>query len=132
MQRTRGLWRSATRRQAWPALLAGLVLLLQGLIPGAAVLGAHRDTPVPIELCSHAGLKRIAAPGRPADPHRGFGGLACEQCVMASFAAVATTPPLAPLPSSTVVVPRVQACASPALGPRAPPRPPSTAPPALS
>ena len=78
--------------RSWPALAAALILLLQGLIPGAAI--AHRSSD-DLQVCTSAGVRLIAVPGEASHKDHGFGGLACEQCVMASFAAV--TPAAYPL-----------------------------------
>jgi hypothetical protein len=115
------------RPRAWPAALAALVLLLQGLIPAAAL--AH-DHPGLMQICTRHGPALASVQ---SDPHHRFGGLACEQCVMASFAALAAALP--PPPAPTAWTYEALAPAAPAAAPlkaRAPPRPPSRAPPVLA
>jgi hypothetical protein len=113
-------------RPAWPALLVALVMLLQGLIPAAAVAHDRQDQ---VQICTSTGLKLVSLGTRHGHDH-GFGGLACEQCVMASLAAVAVAPPQAVPPSArveTVATPQLE---RPSVRTRAPPRPPSRGPPA--
>jgi hypothetical protein len=116
-------------RPAWPALLVVLAMLLQGLIPGAAVAAsiAH-DHPEQVQICTSTGLKTLSL-GHDAD-HHGFGGLACEQCVMASLAAVAVAAPQALPPTTRVLLVQLPQRERPSVRTRAPPRPPSRGPPA--
>ena len=115
--------------RAWSALLAAIVILLQGLIPAAAI--AHDASPA-VQICTLEGVKLIAAPDRDVHKDHGFAGLACEQCVMASFAAVVDEAPAPPV-RHALAAPTVRAVgrAFPNFA-RAPPRPPSTAPPAFA
>jgi hypothetical protein len=113
-------------RPAWPALLVALAMLLQGLIPAAAIAHDHHDQ---VQICTSAGLKLVSL-GAKHHHDRGFGGLACEQCVMASLAAVAAAPPQAVLPSTRVERVAPPQLERPSVRTRAPPRPPSRGPPA--
>jgi hypothetical protein len=113
----------------WIALLAALALVLQGLIPAAALAHDHAGL---IQLCTAHGVKLVGAPD---DHGKGghFGGLACEQCVMASFAAVGAAPPAPPLPVRWTWLVRLPAAPAAAPPPaRAPPRPPSQGPPTFA
>ena len=115
--------------RAWAGALAALVVLLQGLIPAAAIAHTYGAG---IQVCTSQGLKLL--PSAPDQGHRdhGFGGLACEQCVMASFAAIATTAPSPPVRfAQAAPVGHTSGGAFPPRA-RAPPRPPSTAPPAFA
>jgi hypothetical protein len=112
-----------------PAAMAALLLALQGLIPAAALV--HRPAEQ-LELCTAKGLKRVAAPGEQRHQH-GFGGLACEQCVMASLAALGAAPPQTPLPGGwSYEAPALPTPSAAPMTARAPPRPPSRAPPAFA
>ncbi len=115
-----------SRGRAWPALLSALVILLQGLIPAAAV--AHGPGGGG-SICTRDGLKLS---GGGAHQDHGFGGLACEHCVIASFAAL--TPEALLLPSGSSRAAPAGRIEVRAFAPRAraPPRPPSTAPPAFA
>ncbi len=128
MQATRK-YRRFGRTRSCPALVAALILLLQGLIPGAAI--AHRAGDE-LQICTSAGVRLIAVPGEAGHRDHGFGGLACEQCVMASFAAI--TPTAYPLTLRWVEAAPTIFVTTRAFPPRAraPPRPPSTAPPAFA
>jgi len=96
MMRSRGRTRIDFRR-TWSVWLLALALVLQGAIPVAA-MAADLHGRTEIELCTLHGLERVALDSG-ADKHRHFGGLACEQCVMASFAGLAAAPPAFAPPS---------------------------------
>lgn len=106
-----------------------LVLLLQGLIPAAAIAHDHAGQ---IQICTAQGVRLITPQsGHGLDHH--FGGLACEQCVMGSLAALAAAPPPEPVPTLwAYAAPRVATPAAAPLQARAPPRPPSQGPPVLA
>ena len=109
------------------AILLALVLALQGLVPAAALAHDAAAGSGGVEICTALGLK-LVHDGRPGK-HHGFAGLACEQCVMASLAMVsADAPPLA-IRTDAIVFHYRPVAERPSLLPRAPPRPPSTAPP---
>jgi hypothetical protein len=106
--------------RSWLAVLAAVALVLQGLIPAAAMAHDHAGL---IQLCTSQGVTLVGAPGGHGQRQGHFGGLACEQCVMASFAAVGAEPPAPPPPAAPAAAP------PPA---RAPPRPPSQGPPTFA
>jgi hypothetical protein len=115
---------------ALPALLAVLSLLVQALIPASAMAQefrsqAHGRTVV---LCTADGARAVEVPAE--DHHKGFAGLKCHDCVMASIAAV--VPPAgeaAPVRYSQILrVERRRATAGRAIE-RPAPRPPSQGPP---
>jgi hypothetical protein len=116
-------------RPIWPALALAFALLLQGLIPAAAVAHDHDQQ---VQICTSAGLKLVTLGARHGAGHHGFGGLACEQCVMASLAAVAAAPPQAVPPSARFDIVLPPAAERPSVRTRAPPRPHSRGPPALA
>jgi hypothetical protein len=107
-------------------LLGAVLLLLQGLIPAAAIAYDHGPqllTPI----CTPAGPEAVRLPG---DHRHGFGGLACEQCVMASLMATAAPePPPVPPPQDVRFSPGPEAASSPAGKPGWAVRPPSRGPP---
>jgi len=126
--RTSRRWVGFDGARAWTALLAAIVILLQGLIPAAAI--AHNASQN-VQICTLEGVK-LVAPDRDGHKDHGFAGLACEQCVMASFAAVVAEPPAPPLRYALAApIAHATGRAFPNFA-RAPPRPPSTAPPAFA
>uniref|UniRef100_B0T2X1 DUF2946 domain-containing protein n=1 Tax=Caulobacter sp. (strain K31) TaxID=366602 RepID=B0T2X1_CAUSK len=124
--------RRAQSRSTWPiALLAMLALLVQALIPAAAM--AHDAAGQAVVICTTDGAKTVEVAGdvigKPK-PMKGFGGMACAQCVAVSLAT--TTPPdIAVVPVLYGV--RIEAAPRAALTgvalARAPPRPPGQGPP---
>ncbi len=125
--RVRRRSRKPSPGRVWPALVLVLALLLQGLIPAAAV--AHDHGQDQIQLCTAAGLKLVSLHAVGGHDHHGFGGLACEQCVMASLAALAASPPAPIAPTAKILIAFRPAAERPSALPRAPPRPPSQGPP---
>ena len=121
-----GLVRMSAAAGRVRAILLALALVLQGFVPAAAF--AHDDArgPAALEICTGEGIKHlhVARHG-----HHGFGGLACEQCVMASLAMVAAAPPPLRMRSQAVQFAYRPAAERPSSQPRAPPRPPSIGPP---
>ncbi len=55
-----------------------------------------------VAICTPQGLKTVDIDASGGHKHGHFGGLACEQCVIASFAGVAAEPPTI-IPSVTEV-----------------------------
>lgn len=108
------------------AIALALVLVLQSLVPAAALAG-DASPRAGIQICTSAGLQHL--PGDPRHRPRGFAGLACEQCVMASLAMVAAAPPPLAMSSNTIAFVFVPVAERPSALPRAPPRPPSQGPP---
>lgn len=109
------------------ALIAVLVLLCQALVPAAAVAASTRTADLVLPMCSETGHKSITVKV-PVRPHHPM-GLACADCVMASFAAVAPAPVAVRAPVRVAVA----AWSGPSVeGPRlsrAPPAPRSRGPP---
>lgn len=117
-------------RRVIPAVLALLALLTQLMIPAvslAAELAAPRTHTTVV--CTAEGAVEMIVPVSP-EHHKGFAGLQCHDCVMASVAAVTPGAPLL-VPVSYAI--RIDAPRPgqdrPQIQARAPPRPPSTAPP---
>ncbi len=108
------------------AILLALALVLQGFVPAAAFAHNEARGPAALEICTGEGLKHLHATHR---EHRGFAGLACEQCVMASLAMVAAAPPPLRIRSQPVSFLYRPAAERPSIQPRAPPRPASQGPP---
>jgi hypothetical protein len=117
-------------RRAIAALLAVFALLVQALIPAAA-MAARSDPAGTTIICTATGTQTLAADGKPATPHkRDFGGMPCQDCLAAALAIVAPAP--APSVQVAYAIARVEhAPARPILSPRAraPPRPPGQGPP---
>ncbi|MDP2259196.1 MAG: DUF2946 domain-containing protein [Caulobacter sp.] len=112
--------------------LAVLSLLTQLLIPAASL--AHETAPVERNatvVCTADGAVTLALPGD-AGEHDGFGGFKCHDCVMASVASVQAFALTVDLPGYAVGLETARPGRDrPASRSPAPPRPPSTAPPAL-
>jgi hypothetical protein len=124
-------FRPPSRRGALPAALALLALCIQLLIPAASLATEAKTDARTVVLCTIDGAKTVTVPGGDTQ-HHGFGGLKCHDCVMASIAAVSPGEALA-LPIRYAAEKRLAPIdrASRLPGARAPPRPPSTGPPAL-
>ncbi|MBO9707083.1 MAG: DUF2946 family protein [Caulobacter sp.] len=122
--------RRGQSRSTWPiALLAMLALLVQSLIPAAAMARDGVQGGQSIVICTAEGAKTVSVGGEKEKP-KGFGGYACYQCVVAALAT--TTPPdvtIAPALYAVRLEPAPRAALrGPAMA-RAPPRPPSQGPP---
>ena len=125
--------RSNVRHGLLAAALAALALLVQALIPAAAI--AHDNAagaPMTISLCTGEGIKTVTVGGDlPAGKH--FMGLHCTACAFANFAAIddgasaLTAQPVRYLARTVVFQPERTFAAAQA---RAPPRPPGQGPPA--
>jgi len=120
-------------RKALAALLAVFALMLQGLIPAAAMAGASGAGGASI-ICTQTGIGTLAADGKTLGApshHKRFGGLPCQDCLAASMAALAPDPapvePVAYLTARADIAPAGRLLEPRA---RAPPRPPGQGPPA--
>jgi len=120
-------------RTTWPiALLAMLALLVQALMPAAAM--AQDAAGQSVVICTTDGAKSVQLAGDVVgkqDPSKGgFAGLACAQCVAVSLAT--TTPPdvaVAPVLYSARIEAAPRAALTGVALARAPPRPPGQGPP---
>ena len=120
---------SPSFRAELAAALGVFALMLQALLPAAALAAQARGGGEPVAICSLAGAQTVA--GDPAARHgKGFAGLPCQDCLTCAIAALPTPEPQA-LPVRyavrTTTNPRAHE-----LGPRlagAPPRPPGQGPP---
>jgi hypothetical protein len=128
--------RRVQTRSTWPiALLAMLALLVQALMPAAAM--AHDAAGQSVLICTADGAKAVEVAGDvigkkapPSPSNKGFGGLACAQCVAVALAT--TTPPdiaVAPVLYSARVEAAPRAALTGVALARAPPRPPGQGPP---
>jgi hypothetical protein len=123
--------RRAQTRSTWPiALLAMLAVLVQALMPAAAM--AHDAAGQSVLICTADGAKTVEVAGDvigKKDP-KGFGGLPCAQCVAVALAT--TTPPdiaVAPVLYSARLEAAPRAALTGVALARAPPRPPGQGPP---
>ena len=123
-----GLVRAQSMAGRARAILLALVLALQSLVPAAAFAHDEANAAAGVEICTAAGLKLVHAARQ--HQHHGFAGLACEQCVMASLAMVSSEPPPLAVRADAVLFAYRPIAERPSILPRAPPRPPSRAPPA--
>lgn len=116
---------------AWPAVLAVLALLIQGLVPASAVAQDARSVngELTVVLCTANGLASVTLPGAPPS-HDGSGCIKCHDCVMAAMVVFTPpTPQLAPVRYSQIIeAERVRPDDQPPVS-RPPPRPPSQGPP---
>lgn len=121
-----------TRLGLLPAALAILSLLTQLMIPAASL--AHEAAPVERHaavVCTAEGAVTLLVPGD-AGEQDGFGGFKCHDCVMASVATVQAGV-LTVRPTAYAIGLEIARAGRdrPTAGGHAPPRPPSTAPPAV-
>jgi hypothetical protein len=114
-----------------PVALAILSLLTQLLIPAASL--AHETAPVEQQttvVCTADGAVTMAVPGE-AGEHDGFAGFKCHDCVMAGVATVQASGLTVDIAVYAVDLEIARPGRDrPASRSHAPPRPPSTAPPA--
>jgi hypothetical protein len=114
-------------RTAIVALFAVFALLVQALIPAAALAGPRL---VPGDLICDGGRVHSASGAATPASHKTMGGMPCQDCLAAAMAAIAPpAPQVARVAYETAVVEHV--AAAPRLTPRArgPPRPPGQGPP---
>lgn len=110
-------------------MLAALALLTQLMIPGASLAFEARTLGPVIVMCTADGAVPVVSPDS-AEHGKGFGGLQCHDCVMTSVAAVGSDVPLSvPVRYAARVGIALPGQDRPQTHARAPPRPPSTAPP---
>lgn len=116
-------------RRALAALLAVFALLVQALIPSAA-LAARPGPDGALVICTANGTQAITPDGKPLKPQKGFGGMPCQDCLAAAMAVVAPGP--ITVQRVAYATARVEhAPVRPVFAPRAraPPRPPGQGPP---
>jgi hypothetical protein len=107
-------------KRAIVALFAVFALLAQALVPAAAMAGPQL---VAGDLICDGGRVRADGTGAPAGHHRAIGGMPCQDCLAAAWAALPPTPDLQPVAYATARVEHVAAVAPPAARARGPPRP---------
>lgn len=112
-------------RPLWTALLAALVLLVQGLSPAGAMAHASGGQ-VLIEICTHEGAKTIAVDTEQAPPTAMD---CCDHCVMATALAAPASGSTIPVRFAMAQRAVLGAAVTPSARSRAPPRPPSIGPP---
>lgn len=111
------------------AALAMLALVVQLLIPAAAMAEGQ---PASMTLCTSRGVVTVSLDADGHHPAKGFGGLACQDCLASSLASLAAEPPvMIPAPVARAIAPvAITVTADEPLA-QAPPRPPSQGPPAI-
>lgn len=108
-------------RTAIVALFAVFALLVQALMPAAALAGPQL---VAGDVICDGGHVRADASGAPVRHHRSLGGMPCQDCLAAAMAAVAPpAPDFARIAYAVDRVEHVAYVAPPAPRARAPPRP---------
>ena len=114
-------------RRALAVLVAVFALLVQALVPAAAMAAAQDASGVMV-ICTATGVATVSdkAPGKP----KGFAGMPCQDCLAAALA-VTQTPELAVQPVIYVAARVEHTPAQRTIEPRAraPPRPPGQGPP---
>ncbi|RAK59838.1 DUF2946 domain-containing protein [Phenylobacterium hankyongense] len=111
------------------ALLAVFALLIQALLPAAAMAAQSRSSGETIVICTQMGVQTIKV-GEDGKTQKGFAGLPCQDCLGAATAALPAPEPIA-LPVAYVVAQVEHTTpirARPQIA-RAPPRPPGQGPP---
>jgi hypothetical protein len=111
-----------------PAVIGLFALLIQALLPAAALAGQRPAGGETIVICTQMGVQTLTVGDQPAE---GFAGLPCIDCLAVSMA---TAPPpeisVAPVDYLVQTVERAPPTADLALrAARAPPRPPGQGPP---
>ena len=125
--------RATSRRPTAALLLALFALLLQSLLPAAALAaqagGRKGDT---IVICTQMGVQTIRTDGG-KPPAKGFAGLPCQDCLGPATAVTAApqAPAVEPVVYAYVHVERRPDSVTLPVGARAPPRPPGQGPPTL-
>ena len=114
--------RRVQRSDAWgvTAILAAFALLIQILAPTVATAKIADSHAAAFEICSGSGAKTVAA-GH-ADHHKGFFGLKCADCVVASLAGAAPIAASIPMRVSQPVRLHPSPESTGSLGARSPPR----------
>lgn len=117
------------------ALLAVFALLIQALLPAAAMAAQSRSSGETIVICTQMGVQTIkvgpdAKVGADGKSQKGFAGLPCQDCLGAATAALPAPEPIA-LPVAYIVaqVEHTTPIRSRPQIARAPPRPPGQGPP---
>jgi len=119
--------------RALAALVAVFALMVQALVPAAAMAAAPSDSGVMV-ICTQNGATTVAFGGQPSktSPSKkgGFAGMPCQDCLAAALA-MTQTPELAVQPVVYVAARIEHVPAEPPIEPRAraPPRPPGQGPP---
>jgi hypothetical protein len=118
-------------RRAIAALFAVFALMVQALIPAAAMAN-QLDRGGALVICTSGGTQTITSDGAPASPaHKGFAGMPCQDCLAAAMAVVAPAPAPSVQPVAYAIARVEHAPVRSVLAPRAraPPRPPGQGPP---
>jgi hypothetical protein len=115
-------------RRALAVLVAVFALMIQALVPAAAMAAAPGASGVMI-ICTGNGVTTVSDKA-PDSKSKGFAGLPCQDCLAAALA-VTQTPELAVQPVIYQAARIEHAAVQPLLEPRAraPPRPPGQGPP---
>lgn len=112
------------------AMLAILALLIQALLPAAAM--ASQTPGQTMVICTIDGMRTVTVDDKGQPEKGGFAGLPCADCLAATTAAI-LDPAITITPATYVVRVAIQAIEPPQTTPRArgPPRPYGQAPPTL-
>ncbi len=112
----------AHRSDAWglTAILAAFALVVQILAPSVAAAHIAEDRGATIEICSADGAKTVTV-GHAAH-HKGFFGLKCADCVVASLAGAAPIAPPIPVRVSQAIRIRPALDRTGSISARSPPR----------
>lgn len=121
--------RSKTERGTLAALVAVFALVVQAMLPAAAMASSAGSDDFGV-ICTSSGAATISSPGPAQNPAKGFAGMPCQDCLAAALAVI-STPELAVRPVAYTVALVQHQAADQRLAPRAraPPRPPGQGPP---
>ncbi|CAN7190832.1 DUF2946 domain-containing protein [Phenylobacterium sp. LjRoot219] len=117
------------RRAGVAAWLGVLALLIQALLPAAALAAQSRATGQQVVICTLQGVRTVTV-GAHQTGGKGFAGLPCENCLAAATAAIPLPDPVAE--PTVYATTRIEHAPERAWAPqlaRAPPRPPGQGPP---
>ena len=118
------------RRAGAAAWLAVIALLIQALLPAAALAAQSRAAGEQIVVCTLAGVKTVTVGGHETKGGKSFAGLPCADCLAATTSAV-PAPELGVEPAVYAAA-RIDHAPERRWAPqvaRAPPRPPGQGPP---
>jgi hypothetical protein len=125
--------RTVNDRKALAALIGVFALMLQALVPAAA-MAARSGPDGAVVICTAEGTQTVSADGRSAGApasHKRFGGMPCQDCLAAAMAALAPAPAvIEPVAYQTARADLTTSARPLAPRARAPPRPPGQGPPA--
>ncbi|MFN3512781.1 MAG: DUF2946 domain-containing protein [Phenylobacterium sp.] len=117
---------TGAKYRRWGLLAALLALFAQALLPAAALAAESAGSRQTV-LCTEQGAQLVTLDAR-GEPRQGFAGLPCQDCLGATLAVLAPSPPGVIVAIQAAAAPPAVFPAAPCIA-RAPPRPPGQGPP---